>query len=345
MPLTIVDGMDAAGPWQAFAPDGVTPSTELSLRIVAAKPRPGGDPSSARISASAKAQNHVLRRALPGLDLTNFDELRLWLTSDRIADGTATRPFFLELRLGSAAIGLGNPANTWQRYLPISQARTWEPVRLSIGDLAAGIRSAISAVQIRSVQAAPFDCNVDDIVAVREAMIGDVDAALLGLLDGILVVNGVKVPAVLHPADATQARPYIGILQYDTAFSRDRTDSASPRGDFTDNGYVLRPQSNGYELFYQVTAIANDRAAQTQILEFILRTLTPRGQLMVNDLPLPMEAVFVTPIDQIGGHRTDQIPLFYKISTRQEVGSGTVVTAAKTTIVSTDFMALQMTGS
>jgi hypothetical protein len=207
-------------------------------------------------------------------------------------------------------------------------------------DLPAAVRAALTTIQIRCGDSATaFHCNIDDIIAVRSAMIGDVDAALHDSLDGILTVNGGTIPAVLHPANGVQvqARPYIEILHYDVLFSRERTDSTAARGDFTDQGYSLRPPSQAYELFYQVTAVANDRPTQVAMLEFILRTLPSRGQLAVMDYSLPIEAVYVAPINRIGGSRTDQIPLFYKISTRQDVGPSTLVQPAKTVIVSTDF--------
>jgi len=346
MPSIILDSMDSAAPWSALAPDGVNPSTELSLRVDTSRPRVGADPSTGLISGTVNALNNTLRRSFAGIDLTSFDEIRLWVNSDRPADGTAELPFFLEMRLASAALGLNDPGNTWQRYLPVSQVRTWEPVRLTIGDLAPAVRSAVNLMQLRCADATTaFNCDVDDILAVSDAMIGDVDAALLGLLNGGLVLNTKAVAAVLHPANGTltQARPYFEITQYDINFMRERTSSTRARRDFNNAGYTLRPPSNAYELFYQFTAVADDRASQAQMLEFMMRTLPPRGQLVVNGLPLPMETVFVDPEDQIGGFRTDGIPVFYRISTRQEVGSSDLVKAAKVVTVDGDVRSLSQT--
>jgi hypothetical protein len=336
VPSIALDSMDSAAPWQALAPDGVTPSTELSLTVDTSRPRVGFDSSAGLVSATVNALNHTLRRSFPGLDLTNFDDLRLWINSERPADGTTELPFFLEVRLASAALALHDPANTWQRYLPVSQAGTWESIRLGIGDLPPAVRNAVTLMQLRCSDATTaFNCDVDDILAVRDGMVGDVDAALLALLNNVLVLNAHPAPAVLHPGNGTliQARPYFEITQYDVNFMGERTSATRPRGDFTDRGYTLRPPSNAYELFYQFTAVADDRAAQAQMLEFLLRTLPPRGLLVVNGLPLPMDSVFVDPEDQIGGFRTDAIPLFYRISTRQEVGSSDVVRAARTVAV------------
>jgi hypothetical protein len=339
MPATTLDDMASAGLWTALAPDGVTPSTELALAVDTTRARLPGDTSSAQVSATANALNHTLRRNLGPVDLGPFNEIRLWVNSDRPADGTVQRRFYLEMRLASAALALNDPNNKWQRYLPVSQVATWEPVRLTLGDLPAAVRGALTTIQFRCASPTAFHCNIDRILAVRDAMISDVDDALRACLDGILSVNGAPIPAVVHPANGVldQARPYIEILHYDAHYSRERTDSVPTRGDFTDQGYSVRPATNAYELYYQVTAVSDDRPTQSAMLEFILRTLPARGQLPVNGCPLPMEAVTVQPIDQIGGFRTDQIPLFYKISTRQEVGPATRVQPATTVILNADF--------
>lgn len=335
----MLDDMSNVAAWVALAPDGVTPSTELALAADPTRTPPGTDAPSARVTATTDALGHTLRRNLGPVDLTAFDEVRLWVNGDRAADGTALGRFYLEIRLGNAALPPDAPGNPWQRYLPVSDVNGWEPVRLSLGDLPPAVRGALSVIQLRCVDAAPgFHCNLDDLIAVREAMIGDVDGALLTALNGVLRVGGAAVPAVLHPANGvlSQARPYIEVLHFDTLYSRERTDAARVRGDFDAQGYMLRPPSNAYELYYQVSAVADDRPTQAAMLEFILRTLPARGQLPVNGQVLPMESVYVRPINQIGGARNDRLPLFYKISTRQEVGQGTRVRPTKAVTVITD---------
>src|SRR4051812_6401843 len=180
MPSLTIDSMNNAALWTALAPDGVTPSTELSLTVVNAPPRANADATTARVSATATSLNHTLRRTFTAVDLTSFDELRLWVYSNRPADGAPSRPLFLELRLASAALPFSAPGNTWRRLLPVSQAGVWEPLRFSIANLPAAIRSAVTDVQFRSVlDGASFQCYIDDLIAVLDHMIADVDAALL----------------------------------------------------------------------------------------------------------------------------------------------------------------------
>ena len=336
MPSLTIDAMDNAALWTALAPDGVTPSTELSLAIDTSRFPPGAA-TSARVTGSANALNHTLRRSFAATDLTQFNELRLWIRGERPADGTPGRPFFLEMRMASAAIALSDAANTWQRYLPVSQAGVWEPVRVSIADLPGAVRSDVTVMQLRCASA-PFACNIDEIIAVRDDMVTDVDQALLGILDKGLTLGGNAVAAVLHPANGVlaQARPYLEITNYDILFSRERTDSNRPRVDYTDKGYTIGPASNAYELYYQVKAVADDRASQSQMLDFTLRALPARGGLLVNGVVLPMEAITVYAFDQPGGVRTEDIPLFYRISVRQETGPSDLVSPARTLIIGGD---------
>src|SRR5947209_3372303 len=139
MTQIIIDAMDNASLWRALAPDG-TPSTELTLVNDAAQVRFGPDKKSGQITASTNSLNHRLQRTLPAIDLTNFDEIRLWLWSSRSADGSPAQPFFLEVRLASAAMSLQDPANPWLRYMRVSQVEAWEFVRLSLDDLPSQVR-------------------------------------------------------------------------------------------------------------------------------------------------------------------------------------------------------------
>jgi hypothetical protein len=343
MPMIVIDGMDNSNSWRTIAPDGNTPSTELALAIDASLPRDEVAGPSLRFTASNNALDHGARRMLAPVDLTKSDELRLWLNGNRAADGSPAHPFYVGIRLGSTALPLDAPSNTWLRLLPVTQARVWQPVRLSVADLPGTIRNAVDAIELRSVAVGfPFACNIDDIVAVRDMTVTDVDAALLAKLDEVLSIDGNKVPAVLHPGNGTltQGRPFIEITHYDIAYSPERTEATRPRRDFNRNGYALGFTSNAFELFYQVTANADDRLTQSTMLDFILGALTPRGQIMVNNEPLPMNAVTVEPSDQLGGFRTDRLPLFYRISARRaSEAAAEMVKPASNVIVEIDSVA------
>ncbi len=343
MATLLLDAMTNAAPWTALAADGVTPSTQIAVVVDGSRPRPNWNFPSGRITGTANSLNHLLRRTLPATDLSTFDDLRLWMYVDQPANNTSGRPLFLELKFASVAVPFADPGNTWQRYLPFSQARNWEPVTLSLSDMPAAVRSAVTGIQFRSaLSGQSFSCLINDIITVSEHMIGDVDAALLALLNNGVSINGNAVPAVPHPAGGkiAQARPYFEITQYDVVFSRERTDSARPRGDYSDKGYVLRGPSVAYDLYYQITAVADDRATQAEMLEFALQTLPARGELLVNGLGLPIESVAVYAFDQLGGSRTDAIPLFYRVFTRREPVSVTTITPVQTINFESDLQGL-----
>jgi hypothetical protein len=323
MAQLVIDNMNNAGFWSALEPDGVTPSTELTLTADATRFRFGADQQSGRISGTANALDHRLQRGLANLDLTGFDELRFWLWSDRLADGAAGRPFFLEARLGSAALPIDNVGNTWSRTLPVGQARTWELVRLSLDDLPAAVRSSANQLQLRcSDDTAGFTCNLDDLLAVREQMLTDVDNALVARLHNQLTLNGNQVAAVLFHAEQQPVvqQPYIQIKQYDVQYVGERTPVVQTRADYSANGLSLRPLSIAYDIFYELDFLAQSRAEKTMIMEFVLRRLSPRSELLVNAVPLTLDWVPVPPYDQSGGLR-DRSLLYFKVATRQEVGA------------------------
>jgi hypothetical protein len=342
MPMISVDPLNDPSVWKALAADGATPSTQIAI---AAEPSLTAPDDSAAVplavTASVNALNHVLRRTLTPIDLSQFDDLRFWISASRLANGAPANPFYLELRLASAAMGLDDPGNSWRRYLPVFQTQQWAPARLTLADLPAAVRGAVATLQLRCSDAsAAFSCGLYGLIAARDAMIGDVDQALQARLDGLLKLGGVTIPAVLHPPGGAVAinPPFIQILHLDAIYCRARSDSAPARGDFSDQGYWLRPPGPAYELYYQVTASAADRATQAAMMEFILSALPARGQLLVNGQPLPMEAVAIAPINRLGGSRNDQLPLFYKISTRQPgQGQGVRAALAKNVSVNADY--------
>src|SRR6266536_3055233 len=141
------------------------------------------------IRATADAQGHRVERARAAVDLTSFADLELWVRSDRVADGSDGRPFFFELRLGSAG-------NDWHRLIPVAAQDVWQPVPLALDDLPAAVRSALTAISFTCVDAStPFTIHLDRILAVSGELVGDVDAALLDRLGGKLEVAGAAVPA------------------------------------------------------------------------------------------------------------------------------------------------------
>jgi hypothetical protein len=310
----VVDAMNNAAVWSAISPDGVTPSGEIAMADDTSRFRYGADATSGRLTASAAALNHLLRRTLAAIDLSASDELRFAINADRDTGESGVKPFFLEVRLASAAMSFATPANTWHRFLPVARAGAWELVRLDLTGLHPAVRAAVNGMQLRCVDASrAFTCNVDDVVAVRNEMFADVEATLQRRLHQKVVLNGSPVPAVIHVPDVSlPPRPFLRIVLRDVRFADPRTPGTSTRCDFSSDGYRLRLAGAGYDLYYQVDVWADDRPSQTRLLEFAL------GELVVNGAPLPMTMIEVRPRDLIGGARTDRVGFHYRIGARLE---------------------------
>jgi len=320
-----MDGMDDASRWRAFAPDGVTPSNALGMTDDVVVFRYGADHKSGLVEGANTALNHALRRTMAATNLADFETLCFWIKSNRAADGSPARPFFLQMRLASASVGLNAPTNTWSRFIPIAQANEWEYARLSIDDLPAGIRNAVTVIELRCVDASvSFTCNLDDMIAVRAEMIGDADAALRARLHEQLTLNGAQVPAIIYFPDnpAPPNAPYFRILNYDIRVLYEQMRAAPTRGDYSGNGFRLRESTVPYQLFYEIEAVADTRANQTRMLEFVLETLTPYSYLLVNGIMLPLQWLEVASDDLIGGSRNGRTLLHFELMTWQERGAG-----------------------
>jgi hypothetical protein len=324
MTQLLIDPMNNAANWKALAPDGVAPSSAIALSDEAVEVRFGVDKASGRITAGAGAQGHSLRRSLPNLDLTGFDDIRFWLKGSRVADGSPGRPFYLEMRLASATMGLSDPDNTWKYFLPVGRIYDWDLVRLDLDTLPAPVRTAVNLIELRCVDdSQTFVCFLDDMVAVREAMIGDSDAALLALLHNRVNLNGTPVPAfITHPENPPEQKiPSIRLTQYDIQYVRERTTFDRTRRDYGTEGFRMSPARIFYDLYYFIDVYANSRQDKTQLMEFVLRTLSPDTEIVVNNMQLRLEWVTIEPLDETGKWRSDRELLYFKISTCQESGA------------------------
>lgn len=327
MSYSLLDGLADAAPWAAFEGDGVTPSALLSLVIDPAIHRFGRDAGSGRIEGGPGALDHHLRRSLGNLDLTSHDELRLWVRADRLADGTPERPFFLEARLGSALLPIGDPQNTWHRFLPVPRANAWDLVSLALDDLPADVRGAVSRLELRCVDdTVPFALLIDDLAAVREEMVADAEAALVAELDGRLIFGGNPVPAhVENVGLAPPPLPYVRIELVEILPGSDRPRAGEVRRDYAGSGYRVAGAANDFDLVYDIDAATDSRQHTTRILELVLARLAPRTQLAAAGRPVlvdwrPIERSNL--VDELNDNRPR---LRFRVATRQVVGPPTPV--------------------
>jgi hypothetical protein len=146
--------------------------------------------SSAALNAIAEFQPPV------PLDLSTFDELRFWILADRIAEGTASAPFFLEFSYLDAADAPGEE-HRW--FVSVNAANRWEQRRIGIAN---DRRSAVTRFRFRSILAAPFSCHLNELLAVFEELLVDVEQALTGILDGQVALPGLSRILLKQPAAA-----------------------------------------------------------------------------------------------------------------------------------------------
>jgi hypothetical protein len=283
----VLDDLSDLTLWKARTPGGAA-SNEVSIEPGTVSPING---HTMTIRASSSAEGHRVERTVPAVDLTRLADLALSVRSDRSADGSEGRPFYLELRLGSAALAIGVNGNDWHRLIPLAQANVWQPVLMALDDLPTQVRSGLTQIRFSCVEAAiPFTATLNAILAVKDELLRDVDAALRDRLDGKLELANAAVPALVEPAQAP-SEPFFRVRNYSAAPAPERSPSSGTRTDFTERGFSIRPPSVPFDLFYAVEAVAGARADAATMLEFALAELTPRATLPVNGRPLTVESV------------------------------------------------------
>lgn len=345
LPSLALDPFSTLAAWQALAADGVTPSTAMALSANAALDTPSGDHQSLSLSASSAALGHMARCSFAPVDLSPYDELRLVMRASRAAPaqsstGTATA-FYLELHLGSAALPTTAAANLWHRRLPFNGADTWDTLRISLDDLPAAVRGALSVAELRCIDASqPFVASIDEAMAVRPSMLVDVEAALQARLHQKVSVAGTPVPAVVTVAgnDLPGTLPTIAIVPLDARSALERSAGSGQRCDFVQDGYRVRAGAQTYELDYGIEVLAATRAAQAAVLDFLLGALPPYGLLRVAGTSLAIEAMAAAPpLQVLLGVPTPRQRLYYRVWAWQDQAATQSVRPTKTVVLPVDW--------
>lgn len=320
MAIRVLDVLDDPAQWEPLAPGGGA-STEVAMAASEAPPHAPGL-SACLLSATAAATDHRVERALPAPeDLEEMDELRLWVRGSRAATGGAAAPFSLEVRLASAAMGFDDADNAWHRFLPVARPGTWEMVRLSLRDLHPDVRAAMNAMRITCVHTGPgFECALGGILAVREELLGDVEAALVERLDGALTLDGSPLEAeVWHSADGTLPGPpdppAVRVRHRALRPGGGATTFPPSRRDFSGAGFVVYEAPRAWELDYELEVFAESRAGATRIVEHLLAEFSPRGTLRVAGVALPV-AWIADPAE------AEEPRLRIRVTARQEGAAG-----------------------
>jgi hypothetical protein len=336
MSVLSIDAMNDATKWSAVAPDGATPSTDLTIVNDPRVFNEGADGVSALVAATAGAEGHAIRRTAQAVDLRPYRELRMSLRADGPPVVGAQR-VVLELRLASDAVPVDDAANNWHRLVPISTMRHWETVRFSIDDLPDAVASAMTLIQMRCI-ASPFMLNIDDIAACLPQMAADCDRAFVAALSGVTIDDKVVTVAVRSPEEALPEAPGLNIRHVDARYAPKRVINAPGRRDYTATGYRETHAGTPYDLDYAVTPVAANRGHQAALLDAVLDRLPPNGDLVIDGDSHPIELLTLSGLDRIGGAAGEVPVLMYRIGTRSPTRVGPPVPEVTVVDVSADVM-------
>jgi len=285
MPSALVQGFEQG--WSSSDPTlldaSVTPfrvQGSGGLRLVA---RPGAAGVTATFTPAAP------------LDLSAFDELRLWTHSSRAADGSRTAPFLLELSYVDAN---DDPGEEHRWFVPVNRRRTWEQHSFGI---AGDRRGQITLFSLRVLTNDSFVIDVDELLAVREEALSDVETALIDLLDELPLPGVTALP--VQPAAAGAATLVAGLNRALHAGNRITVDGTNAR--------------------YAVSAVVHDQVAATTTLTLLptLAAAVGAGARITVTAPLVFEeAPFteLTDLDQV----PDPVLLIALTDQREDPGRG-----------------------
>ncbi|MEU4713988.1 hypothetical protein AB0F73_10110 [Micromonospora purpureochromogenes] len=216
MASALVHGFEQA--WPSSDP-ALLDSTVTAFRVQGT----GGLQLTARAGAAGTAAHFAPPTPL---DLGAYDELRLWTYASRPADGTPVAPFLLELSYQDA---FDTPGEEHRWLVPVNDRRTWEQHRFGI---AGDRRSQITWFSLRVLTNVPFEIHLDELLAVHEQSLSDVEAALAGLLDGLPLPGVTALP--VHPAAAGAGTLVVGLNRALYAGNRIAIDGAGGRHSVTE---------------------------------------------------------------------------------------------------------------
>jgi hypothetical protein len=287
VPTTPIDDFSNIAAWQALTP-GNAASAEIALAAETGSPALPAGGAVLRADFSANSDDHRIERGFAPVDLGERTELRFWARTSAPATGEPLSPFRLRVRLGSAALPIGAGGNLWVRQVPAPAQGRWGLVRLALDDLPPAVRSAVNAIEIRSVAVPAGGAHalrLADLHAARPEMAVDANDALVAALHEVLSLNGAPVKAaIIAPGASTMSAPFIRIVPYDAAFAPARAGQARRRGDFTLDEYRIWPEPEPWDLFYRIEPVTSDAGEQAALLDFVVVTLGSRGLLPIGGI-------------------------------------------------------------
>jgi hypothetical protein len=205
-----------------------------------------GNISATRLVAHAGAQGLTATFVPPvALDLSGLDEVRFWIVSNRVADDLPNSPFYLEFSYNNAS---DTSADIHRWFVPVNQANVWEQRRIGIEH---DRREAVTQLTFRCLTNLPFSCTIDEMLAVHEQLLVDVESALIALLDEQVVLASVT--AIPLHSDALAGTAEV-VLSRSTALRV--------------GNRVALFDATGHRETHDVGAIVDDAATATSTVQF-----------------------------------------------------------------------------
>lgn len=206
----------------------------------------GEGPASNLLAAQSGAFNAFAEFVpVSAIDLSDFEELRFWMRGNRPADGSAARPFYLEFSYVDANDAPGE-VHRW--FVPLNQAGAWEQRRIGVnGDR----RSAITSFRFRCLTGLPFICRIDELLAVREEMLPDLERALIERIGAQVSLPGLT-----------------GIPLKQAAVTGDTQIALPHSPDFEVGNRILVQEGSAINETHDVTGVDHDPIADTTTLIF-----------------------------------------------------------------------------
>lgn len=274
----------------------------------------------------------------PALDLSQFQELRFWFSSNRIASGKSEHPFYLKVELLNSSGGV-----MWERWLPIGQPNCWELQQLWLEDLDTTLRQSIATIRLRALaHDVAFTAQMGDLLGVTPQPVQDLENALLDRLELIKPKGGVFWELPESPPSKTL--PCIVIIPW----------SVQPKGelggsiDIVDNygwrrlddqqveGAYIRPIPKRLQLEYAIDVAASKRGEKAQLLDAILDDFTRTPYFIIDGYRISLIPFMPAPEQLAESMSPGRAPLFFQITVPIEAGKRQFRPTVYTTVLVTE---------
>jgi hypothetical protein len=247
----------------------------------------GAGAASNRLIARADAQDQSIEHSLAApLDLRSFDELRFWVRASEPADGSAAHPFYLEFSYADDADAI-EEEHRW--FVPIAQTGLWEQRRIGIE---ADRRGAVRRLRFRCIADRSFVAYLDELLAVHEDMLADVDASLRSQLDEPIAVPGVTDVPLVQGATAGQTQVVLSPADFDVG-NRIRIRGGTAGDEVHDVVAISRTASSVTLGFADDDAVTGTFAASAATASLLVPVFDASGEAPTP----PRPAILITRLD------------------------------------------------